>query len=247
MRRSVLVLVATLAAASGTARASRFQVQPTRVDLAGVHQVGSLTVTNRSGDAVRFQVTAMAWSEREDGTTALAPTEDVVVYPSLFTLAAGDSRAVRVTSTATPGAHEVPYRVFVEELPPLRTPGAPAATRITMLTRMGIPVFLPATSERVAGEVTATVDGAGVELRLVNRGSVHVRVTSIRVIGDAHGAIAFDRSQAGWYLLPGGARRYRLPLTAQERARVDRVRVEVVTDRATWTTSVAVVPGLAAR
>ena len=126
MRPHVLALVVALLGAlvvvgPGRAHAARFQVQPTRVDLAGTHHVGSLAVTNRSTEEVRFQITAMAWTESEDGTTGLTPTDELVVYPSLFTLAPGDSRSVRVTSMASPGAREVPYRIFVEELPPLRS------------------------------------------------------------------------------------------------------------------------------
>jgi fimbrial chaperone protein len=248
--RLTVVVVVTLALAlctgAGRAHAARFQVQPTRLDLGGAHAVGSLVITNRSDQPVRFQVTAAAWSEGEDGATAMAPTEDVILYPSLFTLAAGESRAVRVTTTARPGEREVPYRVFVSELPPMRAPGAPTATRINMLTRMAIPVFLPPAADRVAGELTASLADGGVDIRIRNRGSVHVRVKSVRVIGLAGGAVVFDRSQAGWYLLAAGVRRYRLPLAAEQRA-IDHVRIDVVSDRATWSTTVAVEPAARAR
>lgn len=231
--------VAALLAGAGHAHAARFQVHPTRVDLAGDHHVGSVTVTNRSTGTVRFQVTAMAWSEGEDGTTGLVATDDVVVYPSLFSLPAGASRAVRVTTATPPGSREVSYRIFVEELPPPRTGGGGAPGRVTMLTRMAIPVFLPPTRDHVAGAVTAAVSADAIDLRLVNRGSVHVRVKAVRVIAEGAGGVVFDRSQAGWYLLAGGARRYRLPLAAGERARIQRVRVEAITSRATWTTTLA--------
>ena len=247
MRPHVLALVVALLGAlvvvgPGRVHAARFQVQPTRVDLAGTHHVGSLAVTNRSTEEVRFQITAMAWTESEDGTTGLTPTDELVVYPSLFTLAPGDSRSVRVTSMASPGAREVPYRIFVEELPPLRTSPAPGPTRIRMLTRMAVPVFLPPERERIAGDVRARLLHDGLDLELTNRGTAHVRVQAIRVIGEAHGAVTFDRSTTGWYLLAGGARRYHLPLSRPERAALERVRIEVRTDRATWTTAVLAEP-----
>jgi fimbrial chaperone protein len=244
MRVTTFAAIAVLVlAVAGTAHAARFQVQPTRVELAGEHHVGSVTITNRSDVAVRFQVTAMTWAEDEDGVTKLVPTDDLVVYPTLFTVDAGGSRGVRVASMALPGAREVPYRIFVQELPALRSADAAGDGRITMLTRMGIPVFLPPDVSRVAGDVAADLAGDALTIRLRNRGSVHVRVATIRVVGEGAGGVVFDRTQPGWYLLAGGARRYPLRFTADECRQVTALRVEVATDRGTWQTARQVAPG----
>lgn len=240
---TLATIVASIVVAAGTAQAARFQVQPTQVALSGEHHTGSVTITNRSDRAVRFQVKAMAWDEAEDGAMKLVPSDDLVVYPTLFTVDAGASRSVRVAAAAAPAARETSYRIFVEELPPLRRSDDPTPARITMLTRMGIPVFLPPRAPRFDGVVTAELHGGNLGVRLLNRGTVHVRVASVRVIGDRGGVVSFDRTQTGWYLLAGRARRYPLALSAADCARLGRVRVEVVTDHGTWRTTVAVAAG----
>lgn len=111
MRASIAVIVASLLVATGTARAARFQVQPTRIDRAGDHHVGSVSITKPSDQAVRFLITAVTWSEDESGAMKLEPTEDLIVYPTQLTIEPGASRAVRVAGTAEPGAHEAPYRI----------------------------------------------------------------------------------------------------------------------------------------
>ena len=246
MRASLLVLVASILVTAGTAHASRFAVQPTRIDLAGVHRVGSVTITNRSNDAARFEITAVTWSEDDSGTMKLEPTEDLIIYPTLLTIAAGAKRDVRVATTRKPGTREVPYRIVVAELPALAAPDATGATQIKMLTRMSIPVFLPPLKEKISGSVTAELAADGLSVGLRNSGTVRVRVGTLRVIGEGPSGVVFDRSLKGWYLLAGGTRRYSLPVTAADKAKLSRVRVEAVTDRATWQTTVDLPPaGLA--
>ena len=247
MRASVFVVVASLLVSAGTARAARFQVRPTRIDLAGDQHIGSVTITNRSDHVVRFQVTAVTWSQDDSGAMKLAPTEDLIVYPTLLTIEAGVSRPVRVAATAERGAREVPYRIFVAELPPFTAPDAIGASRITMLTRMLIPVFLPAATEKVSGDVTAELTSDSLQVGLRNLGTVHVRVGTIRLIGEGPSGVVFDRSLTGWYLLAGGTRHYSLPVAAADQAKLSRVRVEAVTDRATWRTTVDLTPGGVAR
>ena len=240
MRASLLVLVASILVTAGTAHASRFAVSPIRIDLAGVHRVGSVTITNRTNEAARFEVTAMTWSEDDSGTMKLAPTEDLIIYPTLLTIAAGAKREVRVATTRRPGARQVPYRIIVAELPALAAPDA--TTLIKMLTRMSIPVFLPPLKEKISGSVTAELAGDGLSVGIRNTGTVHVKVATLRVVGEGPSGVVFDRSMKGWYLLAGGTRRYSLPVTAADKAKLSRVRVEAVSDRATWQTTVDLPP-----
>jgi fimbrial chaperone protein len=242
MRASLLVLVASVLVTAGTARASQFQVSPTRIDLAGVHQVGSVTVTNRGKEAARFEVTGVTWSEDDTGKMKLEPTDDLIIFPTLLTIPPGASRDLRVATAVKRGGREVPYRIFVAELPALEAPGATGPTQIKMLTRMAIPVFLPPAKEKVSGSVTAELAGDGLSIGLRNSGTVHVRVGKLRVIGEGPSGVVFDRSLTGWYLLAGGTRHYSLPVTAADKAKLSRVRVEAVTDRATWKTTLGLSP-----
>ena len=52
---------------AGYAAASAFSVSPTRVMLAPGSTSAVLTLTNDSADAIRFQLSAFAWDQTEDG------------------------------------------------------------------------------------------------------------------------------------------------------------------------------------
>jgi len=248
--RTSLVLMTIAAvvalAAPSSVWAAEFQVQPTTVELAGprgARSSGSVTVTNRSSEPVRFQVRVMAWDQSVDGQMLLAPTTDVVAYPTLFTIDPGGSRAVRVAAAVDPLALERSYRVFVEELPPLRRADDATAPGIKVLTRMGIPIFVAPATVRVAGRVDASVVDDDLTVRIRNQGSVRVRIATVRVVaGRRNGVVDFDRSAAGWYLLAGGDRAYEMELGLGACPSVDWIRIEVTTDRGVWRRTVSIAP-----
>lgn len=241
---SLFVIVALgLAASAKDAAAGEIQVEPTRLDLVNRGAATELTVTNRGSVATRFEAKVFAWAQDDQGTMQLAPTTDVVVYPTLFSLAPGGARAIRLATTTNASATERSYRVFVEELPPARAPVAEGGkVKIAVLTRVGVPIFVAATAPEFRGDVAATLHDGTVKLALANRGSVHVKVASVRVIGrDRDGATVVDQQQPSWYLLAGGTRTYTLDLTATC-ARIATLAVEAVTDHGTWQATVAKPP-----
>ena len=81
---------------AGYAEASAFNVSPTRVMLAPGSTSAVLTLTNDSTHAIRFQLSAFAWDQTEDGRMTLADTKDIVFYPPLVTIEPRQSRRIRV-------------------------------------------------------------------------------------------------------------------------------------------------------
>jgi fimbrial chaperone protein len=240
MSRASLVCALAVVLAGGDAVAGNFQVQPTRLDLAGRGTPTELTISNHGQAPARFEAKVFVWNQDEQGVMQLAPTKDIVVYPTLFTIEPGAKRAVRVAATSGPAASERSYRIFVEELPAPRSAPGSAATAVAVRTRMGVPIFVAPSKSQIRGAVEATVRAAAIHVAIHNRGTVHAKVTALHVVAkDAAGAVVFDQKQSGWYVLAGGSRRYKLTLDASACQRVSTLLIEAASDGVTWKTTAA--------
>lgn len=206
--RAALLLLAAALAAAAPARGGDLEVSPILVELSGAGRTAILQVRNGGLSPMRYQVRAFAWEQKPDGAMELTPTRELVPFPPLLELAPGERRNVRVGTQATAASVERAWRLFVEELPRAETPEG--ATRVAVLTRVGIPVFL-APAKRVAKAELALLEPAPGRVRaaLRNPGSVRLRpaaVTFALVAKD--GARLLERPLDAWYVLAGGERIY---------------------------------------
>ena len=110
-------LIAVVLTAS-SARASGLNITPIQLRLSPQTTKAMLTLRNDGPETVRYQVSATSWNQTSRGVLQLAPTGEVLFFPALFTLKAGEERNVRVGVGTPFGLVEKTYRVFVEELPP---------------------------------------------------------------------------------------------------------------------------------
>jgi fimbrial chaperone protein len=232
-------LVAMLVVAmAGFAHAGDFQVAPTHLDLAKRGTATELSITNRGKTASRFEAKVFTWQQDEQGVMQLSPTTDVVVYPTLFTIEAGSTRAIRIATSALPGAAEKTYRIFVEELPPRQLTTAP--TTIAVRARIGVTIYVAPTKSTTSGAITGEITASALHFAIANSGSVHVKVASVRVVGtDRAGKIVLDRTQPSWYLLAGGTRRHEILIDRDSCRSIANVMIESATDRGTWRTNLA--------
>lgn len=232
--RALLLIGSGLLLQAGTARASAFKVTPVRVQFNGPSST-LLTIKNDSNEALRFQISAFAWSQDAKGGIQLGATDDVTFFPALLTLQPAEERKVRVATTATPTDVEKTYRIFFEELPPLETPTERAGAQVRILTRMGIPIFVtPAKATAGAIVEKAKVQGGHVMFDVRNAGNMHFAVQSVKVKGvDAKGEALYDKQVEGWYVLPGSPRSYDLEIPAGVCSKLTNVSLEVQTDVAT--------------
>ena len=234
----LLAVVTALAALGGAAQAGTFQISPTRVDLAARGTSGLIELTNTGTAPMRMQITANTWDQSAAGEILLARTTDLVVFPTLFSLAPGERRKVKVGVTVAPAARERTFRLIIEELP---SPLSPAEVGLRVLTRMSVPVFQsPVRAVRVGEVAGATLVGEKLALEVENRGTVSVLLRDARVSGrDALGASIWSASVKGWYLLAAGRRRFELAVPTEVAARLASVAVEVTTDKDSWKRVVA--------
>jgi len=229
--RALLLIGSGLLLQAGTATASAFKVTPVRVQFNGPSST-LLTLHNDSSEALRFQISAFAWSQDAKGGIQLGATDDVTFFPALLTLQPGEERKVRVATTVTPKDVEKTYRIFFEELPPLETPKEKAGAQVRILTRMGIPIFV--TPEKANAEVVvenAKVQAGHVMFDVKNTGNMHFAVQSVKLKGsNAAGEAIFDKQVEGWYVLPGSPRSYDFEIPAGDCSKLKKIGLEIQTD-----------------
>jgi fimbrial chaperone protein len=227
MNRVLLAALLTLAGAT-MASAASFTVNPMSVRLSPRATSQLVTISNESKLELRFEIKAFAWDHDESDAMKLDPTGDVAFFPNVVTLPPGKQQKVRVGTTAAFGATERAYRLFVEELP--SAPGAAAANRIAMRTRIGIPVFLEASKPNGHAEISETAaSNRSVSAMIRNTGNTHVMVDSIEFRGfNQAGQVVFTRTVPGWYVLAGRTRRFAAPVSPEECQSVQRVDAKAV-------------------
>jgi hypothetical protein len=95
MRRGrILLLSAALAVGlfgETVAEAALVAIDPVKVLLTGAAPSRSISLRNNGSERVRFQMSAFTWQQSSGGEMQLAPTPDLVFFPSLLELAPGQA------------------------------------------------------------------------------------------------------------------------------------------------------------
>jgi fimbrial chaperone protein len=238
------VLLGVIAALAGRAEASSFTVNPIKVVLSDKEQSALLTLQNQSTEELRFKVLVQEWKQSPKGEMQLAATKDIVVYPGLLTLPPNGERKLRVGATVPAAAREQAYRVFVEELPGLRSAKEATKSEVKVLTKMGVPIFLRPAKPVGGGAVEGLVVVKGsLSITLKNTGNIHFLVQSAKVkAADATGASTFEKDLEGWYVLSGGIRVWELELPKAACIKSKKLTVEVQTNEGKFDGSLDVQP-----
>jgi fimbrial chaperone protein len=218
-----------LAGAADRAQASSFTVNPIKITLSDKERSTLLTVQNQSDEPLRFQVSVNGWSQSPSGEMVLSGTKDIVVYPSILTLAPGEQRKLRVGSTVAISPSEKSYRIFVEELPPLQSAKKTTSSEVRVLTKMGVPVFLePAPAVTRAAVENVSMSRGRLAFDVKNVGNVHFvagKIT-VRAFGPSGEAVHSAEVQ-GWYVLAGTARHFDVEIPRQACGKTTAVTVDV--------------------
>ena len=220
---------------------SAFKVTPVRVTLVPGSASTLLTLSNESDQTLRFQISAFGWSQAADGSMNLTPTEDILFFPALLSLNAGEERKVRIASKTPAAEMEKSYRIFFEELPPLAAQAATEGAQVRILTKMGVPVFVAPARVSEGGQIDAIrVENGRLHFAVKNSGNVHFSVQGVKVRGlGESGSDVFERQLDGWYVLPGTPRTYEVDLPADVCGKIKSVSIEAETDMAASAASVS--------
>ena len=213
MRRRLRILgLLASAAAFGLppvpALAGSFSISPLRVELSARTQTATLTLRNQEGTPVVVQAEGLLW-QQADGEEVLAPTQDVLVSPAVFTVPGNGSQLIRVALRRAPDAgRELSYRLILTEVP---QHAAPDFTGLNVALRLSLPIFVApgvAAAPQLDWSARRTADG-GLALAAHNGGNAHARVLSFTVApADGNGTAIAQNVSA--YVLPGQGRTWTL-------------------------------------
>lgn len=201
LRALLLLLAATALARAEPARAQAaggIQVAPVMVTMSPQHRIASLRLRNGRDRPVSFEIDAYTWSQH-DGQDVLTPTQDLIVSPGVFEIAASHEQVVRLGVTAPATNVERAYRIIIRELPsPL-----PGGNVLGFTLELSLPVFVPPNGARP----TLQTQNDGAQLTLSNTGAAHTQIISLT---DASAGVV----HAPRYLLAGASAIISLPASA---------------------------------
>jgi fimbrial chaperone protein len=192
---------------------------------------GVLTLQNLGDKRIRFEVVALRWDQRADGQMDLHPTEELLGFPPLLTMAPNETSRFRVMIRVPPGEREKTYRIQVTEIPLFQGVNQTGAAAITMRSQLDLPVFFaPAVvKQAVATIVNPSVRAGTFTFSIANTGTVRVRLRSVAVTGlGSGGRTVFRKSLEAWYVLAGGHLDYTVPLPRDSCANVRAISVVAV-------------------
>jgi|GEM_PF-573659 len=205
-----------------SAGAANFEFGPPTMSLTANDHIATVTLTNTGDAPLRFEIEAFRWDQKPNGELQLDPTEDLVVFPRLVTLAAHETRRIRVAVSVPAGEAEKTYRVQITEIPQFSSPSQQSGATIEMRSQLRLPIFFAPITTRVAGNISNVAVRRGtLTFSVINSGTVHFVTKNLAVAAlGPSGASESIKGLDGWYVLAGGHRDYSvaLPHCAQIRA-----------------------------
>jgi fimbrial chaperone protein len=209
MMRSTPVLAALIALGcllSGKAQAASLEILPVTVTLAPGQTATTIEVMNRGGGTAAIQARAYSWTQAGD-EDPLAPTQDIILSPPIFTIPEGASQTMRVLLRGGIGAGaERSYRLLLDEVPAANT----GKKGIVIALRMSLPVIAASASsaaQTLQWRAERGPDGQTV-LTAINAGQAYDRVGAIGVtLSDGSHPKVVSRATNS-YVLPGAQRHW---------------------------------------
>lgn len=231
LRRHVLTFV--LLAPFAGVWAGEFLVDPIRLELGAAVRSGVITVRNEGKEKLAFQMQAMEWTQDAEGRDIYAETQDLVFFPKLMSIEAGEQGVIRIGTRFPLIPRERTYRLFIEELQGAAKPSDSKGAQMNVLIRLGAPIFVKPLKSEDRLELD-TIGMARGEFSLVarNMGNQHQLVESIRLTGsDSQGNEVYALTLADRYLLAGSTKRYSTSIPRDQCLKLARIAIEFKTDK----------------
>jgi len=230
-----LALGCLLAGVAACALAGDFSVSPIRIFLDKDRKADVVTVRNNGAVPLQFEIRPKAWTQNAAGEDVYSDTKDLLVFPRLMALKAGEERDIRVGMRIPPGKTEKTYRVYITELPRMNQAeeAGGGSANVGFLINFGAPVFFSPLEPKPALDITRFdfADGR-VSATVANTGNVHVLVEEMAVIGfDASGTEVYRTTIPERYLLAGHGKSYTQDIGVDECQALAIITYSVRTDK----------------
>jgi fimbrial chaperone protein len=207
------ITLAIALALAGPAVASDIAVAPIQLSIPSGDGAAVMNIQNKSTYPVRLQITGSAWDQQPNGVMKLTPSEDLIFFPTLVTVAPLETQQIRIGVEGGAASTERTFRVFINELPSINE--ALTGHSIAVRLKVGVPVFVePSRQVRALAIPSATLASGKIDFSLRNNGTVREMIDKIEVAGlDAGGKTVAGASADAWYVLAGGRRDFSLPFS----------------------------------
>ena len=197
-----LLLALILSITSSTAsRATGFAVSPVMFEFAARDKADTMTITSAIDQRKAFEVEIFRWRQ-VDGKDVLDATEDFLVTPPSFNLAAREVRTLRITRTEPPhDTEETRYRIVLTEIPLFENH---IQKQLNVSLKISVPIFvLPIQSVQPKFNLSLTKNATGdvYTVTLTNVGNTHGKIVAAQPL--VNGTPLGDSLAMPGYALPG--------------------------------------------
>lgn len=179
-----------------------------------------------------MQISAKSWDSNDKGEFVETDTGDFAFFPRLFALPPRQEKKIRVGYSGTFPQLEKPYRVIIDELPPIKQPESDKnQLGIVTTLRLSVPLFVKPDNEVHDPEPKLekiSPDKEGIAVQLGNKGKINFLVRGIELqwLDADSKPIASSVSKEAKRVLPERFIRFDLPAI---KASCDKVRKLIAT------------------
>jgi fimbrial chaperone protein len=203
---------------TSVATANGLTIFPLRADLSTQTRTAAFNVVSGESASTLMQIHLFAWTQA-NGVDLLAPSDDLLVGPPIFTLEPGQAQLVRVGLRDQPTSNrEVAYRIVIAEVPTTKLAG------LSFVFRLSMPIFVsPIVPSGAHAEWTVDrSDALHFRITLHNSGDQHLHLVALRVDTVPGGARIFNGSAVA-YVLADQRRSWVVPVAKAVGARSFRI------------------------
>ena len=227
--------------------AADFTISPVRVFIASGKKADVVTIKNNSDENLTVQISSFLWEQDAEAKDVLTPTEEVVLFPRIFTVKGREERILRLGIKYPATDVEKTYRIFIEEVPEPQEK-QPEGAYLRTLMKVGVPVFVSPAKVKAEAIVDAKSLKNGIlSFSIKNNGNVHELVKTARVEGfDAKDNAVFTKDLAGWYVHRGKAKPFSTEIPKDVCASVKTIKIKIDTDRTAISDRMDVIPDMCA-
>lgn len=193
MKKQIAYALFTISLAF-TATAGAFRLEPMVADFSidgdGASKI--FRVENEAKEKIAVKIEAFVRAIDENGKETLTPTKNFKIYPDQISLAASDSRAVRVIYQGPKDLEqEAAYRIVASQLP-VSFKEDPKKTGIKFLFQFVASVYVTSDKyyPKVQVESVTNIDKDNIRIKVVNKGQKHALLKDVKIeLKDSAGTV----------------------------------------------------------
>jgi fimbrial chaperone protein len=233
LRRLFLGLV-LIVLSLGRGQAAVLEVAPVTIELSGGAETAAITLLSHDTAPVYVQVRGFVWTQSGNEDT-LAPTDDIVLAPPLFSLPGSTRQVVRIVLQQPVQSQERCYRLLIDQIP-----SHADQSGVQFAIRLSLPIFVEPDQTIAPAIKTHIEDGPGGHPVLVvdNTGTRRTRLVDLALLGPDGRPLKLA-APANPYVLAGAERRWTIMSPASAIPQGAMLRITAKTDNGPFHAQVA--------